>query len=72
MIVDYKLDLLTNGEISRGFLKANSALLNKLQIDNTNDLVQAWKKEYDIDLILPDCLKFHNETDLTMFLMRWS
>ena len=71
MIVDYKLHLLANGEVNRGFLKANSALLNKLQINNTNDLIQAWKKEYDIDFILPDCLKFHNEIDLTMFLIRW-
>lgn len=72
MIVDYKLNLFTNGEVNRGFLKANSALLNKLQIDNTNDLILAWKKEYNIDLILPDYLKFHNKTDLTMFLIRWS
>jgi hypothetical protein len=72
MIVDYKLHLLAGGEVSCRFLKANSALLNKLQINNTNDLIQAWKKEYDIDLILPDRLKFHNETDLTMFLIRWS
>jgi hypothetical protein len=69
--MEHKLNLLIDGEINRGFLKANSALLNKFKINNTNDLIYAWKKEYNIDLILPDCLKFHNENDLTMFLIKW-
>jgi hypothetical protein len=69
--MEHKLNLLIDGEINRGFLKANSALLNKFKINNTNDLIFAWKKEYNVDLILPDYLKFRNENDLTMFLIKW-
>jgi hypothetical protein len=69
--MEHTLNLIVNNEVNLGFLKANSALLNKFKIDNTDGLIHAWKKEYNIDLILPDCLKFHNENDLTMFLIKW-
>jgi len=69
--MEHTLNLIVNNEVNLGFLKANAALLNKFKIDNTDDLIHAWKKEYNIDLILPDCLKFHNENDLTMFLIKW-
>jgi hypothetical protein len=69
--VEYKLNLIADDEINRGFLKANSALLTKFKINDSNELIHAWKTEYNIDLILPNYLKFHNENDLTMFLIKW-
>lgn len=71
-------------EVKTAFVKANLALLTKYQqelqstplVDKTKRLQSLWKLEYGVDLIEEQqqikYLRFSNETDRTLFLIRWS
>jgi hypothetical protein len=68
----HTLNLIVNNKPIPAFVKANSALLDRFDVKNTDDLVQIWKNEYNIEIKLPNYLVFNSETDLTMFLIKWS
>jgi hypothetical protein len=54
------------------FVRANAALLNSKLIRTNSELENAWLEEYRVTLNLDDHeLIFDNETDMTMFLIRW-
>jgi hypothetical protein len=68
----YTLNLIVDNKPLSAFIKANSALLDRFDARNTDDLIKIWKNEYNADLVLPDSLLFSSEADLTMFLIKWS
>jgi hypothetical protein len=59
-------------DINPTFVRANAALLNSKLIRTNSELENAWLEEYRVTLNLDDHeLIFDNETDMTMFLIRW-
>ena len=72
IVMQHKLNLVTNDNIHSAFLRANAALLNKYQINNDQELVDAWKEEYNAEINFPECIVFNNKNDLTMFLIKWN
>jgi len=70
--MQHTINLIDNNEVSVAFTKANASLLHKHKVKDTEELIQLWKQVYKADLVLPDYLIFSNETDLTMFLLKWS
>lgn len=59
-------------DINPAFIRANAALLNNNLIRSDSELTDAWLEEYRVILNLDDHeLIFDNETDMTMFLIRW-
>jgi hypothetical protein len=59
-------------DINPAFIRANAALLNSKLIRTNSELEDAWLEEYRVVLNLDDHkLIFDNETDMTMFLIRW-
>ena len=67
-----KISLIVNNNINQIFLKANSALLEKYQITNTDQLIKLWKSDYAADLVLPEYILFDNQVALTTFMLKFS
>jgi hypothetical protein len=68
----YTLNLIVDNRPLSAFIKANSALLDRFDAKDTDDLIKIWRTEYNADLELPNRLLFSCEADLTMFLIKWS
>jgi hypothetical protein len=66
------ISLIVDDNINPIFLKANSALLKKYQITNTEQLTKLWKSDYAAELVLPEYILFDNQIAMTTFMLKFS